>query len=136
MAKSKKVPMKVIKKRSAKEWMEGNNVMILRGLAMQCLTYENLAASIGVTKQTLDNWRNKHPEIADAIELGRNEANGIIFAHTFDQAINGSEKAMELFWRYRIAPTLEKEESEDATEPIHLVLDRVKKGRKPGGDKT
>ena len=96
--------MVVIKKRNAEEWMRDDNLLILRGVALQCLTYQDVADSVGVSIATLDIWRKKYPEIAEAIEIGRSEADCIILAVSFDDAVRGDQMAKERWWRYRIGP--------------------------------
>jgi len=113
MSRRGKAQMLVIKKRGPDEWMEGDNIFILRGRAMQCLTYAELADSIGVTYRTLRDWINQYPEIAEAVELGRSEADDIIMALTHDQAVRGNEAALDRWWRYRIAPKMKSEDENE-----------------------
>lgn len=113
---AQKVKMAVIRRRDAQEWMEDSNLLILKGRAMQCLTYQELADSIGINIKTLEGWRKKYPEIKDAIELGRNEADDAILAITFDQAAAGVENAADRWWRYRLGPKFAKVDTPGETD--------------------
>jgi len=101
--------MIIIKKRGLEEWLEDDNLMILRGIAMQCLTYEDIADSIDVKVRTLTNWRKKSPELSEAIEIGREEADAVTLAISFDDVLKRNPFAIERWWKYRLAPKFAKE---------------------------
>ena len=56
--------MVVLRKRNAEEWLEDENLTILQGIAMQCLTYDEIADAIGITKQTLIAWRKNRKNLS------------------------------------------------------------------------
>jgi len=113
----------LIYKRSLDEWLQDDNLKIVRGIAMQCLTYADLAACLDVTVQTLTNWRKKSPEFAEAVELGRNEADAVILTVSFDQAARGDNNALDRWFRYR----MKLEDEKDADDFVRVILERKKK---------
>ena len=106
-------------------WLADDNLLILKGMAMQCRTHEDLADMIGISRATLHNWRTKHPEIEEAVSVGREEADCAVIGSTFDDAIRGDSRARELWWKYRIAS--EKPETANQTiEKIQALADILK----------
>ena len=94
----------VVEKHTAEEWMQDDNLMILRGIALQCLSYADLAKCLQISLGTLSQWRKKHPEIREAIDVTRDTADSVVISASFDQVMRGNEIAAERWWRYRIAP--------------------------------
>ena len=117
-----RVKMKIIKKRGLKEWLADDNLLILKGFALQCLRYEDLAECIGVTYQTLLNWRKKSAEFAEAIEMGREEGDAVILAVSFESTVRGDPASLDRWWRYRLAPKFERDKSEDEAEKYPTII--------------
>ncbi len=117
-----KTKLRIIHKKSINEWLDGDNLLILKGIALQCLTYQEIADCIGVTLQTLVLWRKKYPEIAEAIELGREEADAVVLAVSFDAAIRGDAISQDRWWKYRLAQKFKDEAAQTAdTLPIETL---------------
>lgn len=53
------------------EWLAEERLLLIQGWARDGLSYEQIAKNCGVTKQCLFNWREKSPEIAEALRKGR-----------------------------------------------------------------
>ncbi|GHU75726.1 hypothetical protein AGMMS49992_20250 [Clostridia bacterium] len=108
------VRLPLVQKRSRQEWESDDNPMILRGLAMQCMSYPDLAEVIGISRTQLFRWRRQSQIIRDAVEIGRNEADAIIISATFDSAMKGDPTAREQWWKYRTSrvPAVYEEEKE------------------------
>lgn len=54
-----------------KEWLKDDNLTRLKGWARRGLKDEEIAGLIGISRQTLYDWKNKYPDIADALKLGK-----------------------------------------------------------------
>lgn len=52
------------------EWLKEENLIVLTGWARN-LTDADIAANIGITPQTLVEWKKKHPKIREALREGR-----------------------------------------------------------------
>lgn len=52
---------------------------------------------MGVRRETLYDWKNKYPNIANALKVGKQQANFIIENELFRKAIGGNTTAM-IFW--------------------------------------
>ena len=123
---NKGVKMMIMKKRSAQEWLQDDNLSILQGLALQCMTLGDLASVIGISHKTLNEWRKKYPEINEAIDIGREEADAVIISTNFNQALNGSETAMERWYRYRIGPRESKYYAKQGeTDDKPIIIDDI-----------
>lgn len=80
-----------------KIWLEPDNLIRLEGWARDGLTLEQIAAEIGVTRESLTNWRKKFPEIREALKRGKDVVDRQVEMTLFQKAINGDTTAM-IFW--------------------------------------
>ncbi len=87
-----------------KDWVTEDALGILRGYALQCRTYEELAEMIGIHRVTLERWKAKSDDIRDAIQLGRNQADAQVVGLSFELAMQGDTNMINLWWKYRLAP--------------------------------
>lgn len=55
----------------ATDWLEEDRLMLLACWSRDGFTYNDIAKKIGIAPRTLRNWRDKHPEIAEALRGGR-----------------------------------------------------------------
>ena len=53
------------------EWLKPDGITRLEAWARDGLTDEQLAAKIGITAATLYDWKNKYPEISEALKRGK-----------------------------------------------------------------
>lgn len=53
------------------EWLDEDKLMLLECWSRDGYTYQDIADKIGVTTRTLAMWREKHPEIDEALRKGR-----------------------------------------------------------------
>ena len=53
-----------------KEWLEKDKLILLEGWRRDGLSYEQIAANIGIATHTLDNWCYEHKEIKEALKKG------------------------------------------------------------------
>lgn len=53
------------------DWLTPEGLLQLEGWARDGLTDEQIAENIGIRRPTLYEWKNKHPDIADALKKGK-----------------------------------------------------------------
>lgn len=53
------------------EWLTPEGLLKLEGWARDGLTDEQIALNMGVKRQTLYDWKNKYPDISDALKKGK-----------------------------------------------------------------
>ena len=74
----------------AKEWCEENNLILIEGWARDGLLDKEIAHNIGITPDTLCNWKKKYPPIAKALKKNKEVADRIVENSLFKRA-NGFE---------------------------------------------
>ena len=52
-------------------WLEPDGLSLLEGWARDGLTDEQIAENIGITATTLYEWKNRFPEISEALKKGK-----------------------------------------------------------------
>jgi hypothetical protein len=70
---------------------------LVERLAMLGLKDEEIAISLKITRQTLDNWKRKYPEFFASIKAGREEADGMVARALFHRAIGYSHREDKIF---------------------------------------
>lgn len=50
------------------EWLEGDNLILLKGWARDGLTDEQIAHNMGISTTTLYEWKKKYTEIAESLK--------------------------------------------------------------------
>lgn len=53
------------------EWITGEGLLKIEGWARDGLTDEQIADNIGIRRPTLYDWKNKYPDISDALKKGK-----------------------------------------------------------------
>lgn len=80
-----------------KKWLEKENLVLIQGWKRNGLTDEQIAQNIGVRRETLYEWKKRFPNIANALKVGKEQANFIVEGELFKKAIHGNTTAM-IFW--------------------------------------
>ena len=52
-------------------WLEPDGLLLLEGWARDGLTDEQIAGNVGITATTLYEWKNRFPEISEALKKGK-----------------------------------------------------------------
>lgn len=66
-------------------------------LSLLGLTDEQLAGVFRVTKGTVENWKNRHPEFLDSVTRGKVPADGLVAEAMFKRALGYSHRSEEIF---------------------------------------
>ena len=53
------------------QWKTPEGLLLLRAWARDGLTDEQIARNIGISRSTLSDWKNRFPDIADALKKGK-----------------------------------------------------------------
>ena len=53
------------------EWLDPDGLLLLEGWARDGLTDEQIAGNVGITETTLYEWKNRFPEISEALKKGK-----------------------------------------------------------------
>lgn len=80
------------------QWLTPEGLIRLRGWAMDGLDDEQIARDkVGVSRQTLYNWRKKYEEIDEALRMGKDVADRHVENALYTAAIEGNVTAI-IFW--------------------------------------
>lgn len=94
------------------QWRTEEGLTLLRGWTRDGLTDAEIAARIGVRRQTVYEWMNRYPDIADAMRRGREVVNYAI-EDTLIRRVTGYD-------------TVETRKEYDADGNVVRVVDQVK----------
>lgn len=78
-------------------WLEPDGLLLLEGWARDGLTDEQLAEKIGITATTLYDWKNRFPEISEALKRGKEVVDYEVENALLNKALGGDTTA-QIFW--------------------------------------
>lgn len=78
-------------------WLEPDGLLLLEGWARDGLTDEQLAEKIGITATTLYEWKNRFPEISEALKKGKEAVDYEVENALLSKALAGDTTA-QIFW--------------------------------------
>lgn len=52
-------------------WIESEGLLKIEGWARDGLTNEQIAGNMGISRETLNQWSKKYPDISDALKKGK-----------------------------------------------------------------
>lgn len=53
------------------KWLEPDGLILLKGWARDGLTEEQIAHNMGISRSTLNEWKNRYPDISDTLKKGK-----------------------------------------------------------------
>lgn len=53
------------------KWLEQEGLLLIEGWARDGLTDEQIASNMGVSRSTLNSWKDRYPDILDALKKGK-----------------------------------------------------------------
>ena len=60
------------------EWLEPEKLILLEGWARDGLTNEQIAHNMGISRETLNKWKNLYSDISDALKKGKEVADRLV----------------------------------------------------------
>ncbi len=97
-------------------WLEPDGLMLLEGWARDGLTDEGIARNCGVAATTLLKWKNRFPQIAQALKKGKELADYQVENALLQSALDGSITA-QLFWLKNRRPDKWRDKPPEPTGP-------------------
>lgn len=102
------------------KWLEPENLLRIEGWARDGLTDEDIAANMGISRSTLNDWKNKHSDISDTLKKGKEVVDRQVENALLKEALDGNITAI-IYWlnnrkpdKWRNKRTVEVEETPDA----------------------
>lgn len=81
----------------ADEWRTEDGLTVMSAWARAGLTDEQIASNMGCAASTLYEWKNKYPEIAEALKKSKDMADAEVENALYQKALSGDTTAM-IFW--------------------------------------
>lgn len=116
--------MTVIAKGKYKQWLEKDNLTLLQGWARDGLTEEQIASNIGISRSTLNEWKERFPDISDALKKGKEVVDYEIENALAQSALDGNVTA-QIFWLKNRKPGKWKDKPAVDDSGIIEKLDKV-----------
>ena len=95
------------------EWLEPEGLLKIEGWARDGLIDEQIAYNIGITRETLSQWKNKYSDISDALKKGK---------EVVDRQVENALLKRALGYKYEEIKTEETEEGKKVTVTIKEVV--------------
>ncbi len=83
-----------------REWLQEENLILLKGWARDGLTNEQIAHNIGINPDTLYEWIKKYPEISDSLKQSKEVADRAVENALYKSALGAicEEITEERIW--------------------------------------
>lgn len=78
-------------------WLTDPGLRRVKGWATDGLTLEQVAENMGISLSTLCEWRNRYPEISEALKEGKDDVDRQVENALFRSALEGNTTA-QIFW--------------------------------------
>lgn len=110
-------------------WLEPENLIRLEGWARDGLTDDQIAKNMGISRDTLHEWKKKYSDISDTLKKGKEVVDYEVENALLQSALDGNTTA-QIFWLKNRRPDKwrEKPANEDtaALEKLDEVLKEVR----------
>lgn len=111
------------------KWLEPENLILLEGWARDGLTDDQIAKNMGISRDTLHEWKKKYSDISDTLKKGKEVVDYEVENALLQSALDGNTTA-QIFWLKNRRPDKwrEKPANEDtaALEKLDEVLKEVR----------
>lgn len=97
------------------QWLEPEGLMLLEGWARDGLTDEQIASNIKINPATLYDWKNRHPEISEALKKGKEVIDYQVENALLEKALGGDTTA-QIFWLKNRRPDKWRDKPKDENE--------------------
>ncbi|MCD8160921.1 MAG: helix-turn-helix domain-containing protein [Clostridiales bacterium] len=102
------------------KWLEPEGLLLLEGWARDGLTDEQIAKNCGCGVRTLYDWKEKYPQISQALKKGKEVVDYAVENALLSAALDGNTTA-QIFWlknrrpdKWRDRPTQEENPAQQA----------------------
>ena len=98
-------------KTKSEKWLTDEGLLQLEGWARDGLTNEQIAHNMGVHRDTLNEWKKKHPDISDTLKRGKEVVDIQVENALLQSALSGNVTA-QIFWLKNRKPNQWKDKRE------------------------
>lgn len=110
------------------EWLEKDKLILLEGWARDGLTEEQISTNMGIGRTTLYEWKQKEPNIANALKKGKEVVDFEVENALLKSAMEGNVTA-QIFWlkNRKQKEWREKVQYEGTLEEVNKVAELLEK---------
>ena len=98
-------------------WLTDEGLVKLEGWARDGLTDEQISQNCGITATTLYEWKNRFPEISEALKKGKEIVDYMVENALLKSAMEGNVTA-QIFWLKNRRPGSWKDKREDEKQSV------------------
>lgn len=78
-------------------WLTPEGLLELEGWARDGLTDEQIAYNIGISRSTLNSWKDKYSDISDTLKRGKEVVDRQVENSLFERALGGTREVRKTF---------------------------------------
>lgn len=104
------------------KWLTPEGLLLLEGWARDGLTDEQIAKKIGISRKTLNDWKNNYSDICDTLKKGKEVIDYQVENALLNSALDGNTTA-QIFWLKNRRP--DKWRDKQKEEADNTALDKL-----------
>ena len=112
------------RKSKYEEFVARKGLVLVKGWARDGLIDEQIAHNIGISKATLYDWKNKHPDFLEAIKSSKEVADFEVESALYNKACSGDVTA-QIFWLKNRKPDKWRDKADMTVTPSNGVLESL-----------
>jgi len=105
-------------------WLTDDGLLLIAAWARDGLTNEQIANNVSISRETLNQWRNKYPSISDALKKNKEIADIEVENALYRKALCGDIVA-QIFWLKNRRPDKWRDKPEVSFEKAIEKLDDI-----------
>ena len=114
--------MVTVAKGKYQKWLTPEGLLLLEGWARDGLTDEQIAKKIGISRKTLNDWKNNYSDICDTLKKGKEVVDYQVENALLSSALDGNTTA-QIFWLKNRRP--DKWRDKQKEEADNTALDKL-----------
>lgn len=100
-------------------WLTEEGLTLLAGWARDGLTDEQIAHNVGISRETLSQWKKRFSDISDTLKKGKEVVDYAVENALLDKALRGDTTA-QIFWLKNRRPDKWRDKVEPNTDDCAL----------------
>lgn len=115
----------IVAKGKYERWLETDGLTLLEGWARDGLTDEQIASNVGIGVRTLYEWKEKYPQILQALKKGKEVVDYQVENALLNNALDGDTTA-QIFWLKNRRPDKwrdKPQEEKQSADTVKVIID-------------
>ena len=102
-------------------WLEPEGLLKIEGWARDGLTEDQISHNMGISRETLNQWKKQFSDISDALKKGKEVVDYMVENALFKNAIEGNVTA-QIFWLKNRKPDKWRDKPEGEAEQGGITI--------------